>query len=42
MEVDYEIKPEREYYVVYVNGKFFCTADTPVEAIRELEKEGYA
>lgn len=25
------------YWMVYVDGKFFCTADTKLEAIRELE-----
>ena len=42
MEVKYEIRPVRGHYEVYVNGKFFCTADTMMEAIKELQKEGYA
>lgn len=35
MEV--EIKRQYDHYVVYVNGKFFCTADTYTEAVREIE-----
>ena len=36
----YEIKPikkEREYYVVNINGKFYCTADNIIEAVKEIE-----
>lgn len=25
------------HWIVHVDGKFFCTADTQLEAIRELE-----
>lgn len=35
--MDYTIKPERGYFTVYVNGNFFCTADTWSEAEREVE-----
>lgn len=28
------------HYVAYVNGEFFCTADTYNEAVKELEREG--
>lgn len=28
---------ERNHYVVYVNGKFFCSADTYTEAVKEVE-----
>lgn len=34
---DVEIKQVRGYWEVRVDGKFFCTADTQLEAIRELE-----
>lgn len=36
-----EIKHEGNHYAVYVDGVFFCTADTCLEAVKELEKEGY-
>ena len=26
------------HWIVHVDGKFFCTADTQLEAIRELER----
>lgn len=42
MEVEYEIKNVCGHYEVYVNGRWFCSADTTQEAIRELQKEGYA
>ena len=35
-----EIKRERDHFVVYVDGEFFCTADTHLEAVQELEKAG--
>lgn len=30
------IKQVRGYFEVYINGKFFCTADNYLEAIREV------
>ena len=36
-----DIRKQMDHYVVYVNGEFFCTADTIVEACKELEREGY-
>lgn len=39
--VDFEIKRCREHYVVYINGSFFCSAVSYLEAIEELNKEGY-
>lgn len=30
-----------DHYVVYVDGKFFCTADTHEEACKELMREGF-
>lgn len=40
MELDIEIDSTRGYYLVFVNGRFYCTADTYTEAIRELENDG--
>lgn len=33
----YKIKREREHFVVYINGKFYCSADNEKEAAKELE-----
>lgn len=33
------IEQERGHYVVYVEDKFFCSADTFHEAIMELHKD---
>jgi hypothetical protein len=41
MEVEFDIRRERDHYVVFVNGKFFCSADSIMEAMNELESEGY-
>ena len=35
--MDYTIEQERGYFTVYVNGNFYCTADTWSEAEREVE-----
>lgn len=35
-----DIKSEYGHYVVYINGKFYCSADTYLEAVRELEEDG--
>ena len=32
----WEIRNERGHYAVYLNGKFYCTADTKTEALREI------
>lgn len=29
---------ERGHYTVYVDGEFYCTADTYAEAAREIEE----
>ena len=34
----FKIVRVREHYEVYYNGKFFCSADTPMEAAKEIEK----
>lgn len=33
----YEIKREREHFVVYINGNFYCSADDEKEAATEIE-----
>ena len=35
---DYCIIHDREHYVVYIDGEFFCTADKLNEAAREAEE----
>ena len=35
-----DIRHEADHYVVYVNGKFYCSADTHLEAVQELAKDG--
>ena len=39
MNANYEIIHDRDPYVVYCDGKFFCSADTFNEAVREIRKE---
>lgn len=34
----YDISREREHYVVTINGKFYCTADTYSEAMTDIQK----
>ena len=34
MEIDYV--RDRDHWVAYVNGRFFCSADTLTEAINEV------
>ena len=41
MKKEVSIKRKGEHYVVYVNGEFFCTADTYKEAVKEVEDAGY-
>ena len=35
--IEYDIVQDREHYVVYIEGKFFCTADKLTEAVKEAE-----
>ena len=35
----YEIIAVRGHYEVYLNGQFFCSADTFMEAAKEIERE---
>ena len=34
-----EIKRNKEHYVVYIDGKFYCTADNHQEAAKDIEEE---
>lgn len=38
-DTQYEIIAIRGHYEVYLNGKFFCSADTFMEAVNELQNE---
>lgn len=33
----YDIKRKREHFEVYINDKFYCSADNWKEAVREVE-----
>lgn len=33
----FEVKPVREHYEVYLDGQFFCSADTEAEAEKEIK-----
>lgn len=33
----YEIKRNNGHFVVYINGKFYCTADKYLEAVKDIE-----
>ena len=39
MDEEYKIIAVRGHYEVYYNGKFWCSADTYNEAVREIEEE---
>lgn len=34
---DFVILPNRGHYEVYLNGEFYCSADTYLEAVKEIE-----
>ena len=36
--MDYEIRPVHAHFEIYINGKFYCSADSMAEAMREVEK----
>ena len=36
VEQDFEIISDRGHYVVLLNGKFYCSADTYGEALKEV------
>ena len=35
--MNYKIVAVRGHYEVYIDGKFYCSADTPEEAARDIE-----
>ena len=35
--MNYNIIKKYEHYEVYVDGKFYCSADTVMEAVQEIE-----
>lgn len=35
--MSYRIIPARGYYEVYINGRFYCSADNIKEAEKEIE-----
>lgn len=41
IEVDVDIRHEGDHYVVYVDGNFYCSADTHYEAAGELHADGF-
>lgn len=40
MENDVKILREGNHYAAYVNGEFYCSADTYFEAVQELVMDG--
>ena len=34
----YSIKPYKGHFVVYIDGKFYCTADSHMEAVKDIEE----
>lgn len=36
--MNYEVKQVHGHYEIYINGKFYCTADNMTEVEEELEK----
>ena len=39
MTKDYSIIHTNGHYEVYKNGKFHCSTDTIIEAVKEIDKE---
>ena len=35
-----DIRHEAGHYIAYVNGEFYCSADTYFEAVQELVTDG--
>ena len=35
--MNFDIVAVKEHYEVYINGKFYCSADTAQEAARDIE-----
>ena len=42
MSCTIDISLDMDHYDVFVDGEFFCTADTHLDAVRELQAEGYS
>ena len=38
--MDFKIEHKGNHYEVYINGKFYCSADTFEEAVKELNNSG--
>lgn len=38
MENRYDVKNVNGHYEIYINGKFYCSADTVSEAANEIDK----
>lgn len=38
IDLNYNIKQEHGHYSVYIEGQFYCSADTLVEAATDVEK----
>ena len=36
--MNFDIKRQKEHFIVYINGKFFCTADNEREAAKEIRE----
>ena len=36
--MNWKIVHNKDHYNVYINGKFYCSADTFEEAVKELEE----
>ena len=36
--MSYKIVPVRGHFEVHINGKFYCSADTWPEAVKEVEE----
>lgn len=39
--MSYSIVENHGHYEVYIDGKFFCSADTMAEAVHELMEDNY-
>lgn len=40
MDCNVSIQREGNHYAAYVNGEFYCSADTYFEAVQELVTDG--
>lgn len=36
--MNYKITRKNGHFEVYINGKFYCSADTESEAVKEIEE----